>query len=194
MKPLISRGIRYNDWFNLTFEVDCSNQITKSDVVLYTPGRRYPIEISEELVMISNPSPCDGNRKNFSISINMTEEVHQLLDSVLTVSGQNPSNPSMGCISFPSARYYILETVPPIFSTPGESVCMHAWFAYNISAFYNHITLEPTPTQGTPCNCSTAIKQPVSIPVCAGSAALQCSLTAVILTILAGLALYFTVL
>lgn len=114
ISPLTSRVLHYNDWFNLTFEVECHNQITH--VSLYTSGHRYSIqrylgEGSEEFVTISVPSPCDTDRnhQNFSISINMTKEVHQPLNGVLTVLGQNPLNPSVICISLPSARYYIQD-------------------------------------------------------------------------------------
>ena len=99
---------------------------------LYTSGYKQSIEKNLSSFIIRQ-QPCEVNDtyQFFNISINMTEEAHQSLNGVLTVLGRNPTDDSVTCTSFPSARYYI-QTIPPTSSTPGESIAAYMVCLYNL--------------------------------------------------------------
>lgn len=111
ISPLTSTGIELNAWFNLSLKVEC----LLVNVHWYTSGSLTQIERlldGKDFVKDSDSecSPDDiTNRmiRNHRLSINMTMNVHQLLNGVVT--GFSYDDQGRTCVSLPSARYYIME-------------------------------------------------------------------------------------
>lgn len=125
-----------DEWFTLTFIVDCDIDIR--EVHLYTAGNGAPITRNttfKPYLNIGERTECMNGKQNYSISINLTDEVHQYLNQVVTARGINPGNPSNSCTSLPSARYDLKQN--PI-NAPGQSEVLTV-YNYHTFLFYNII-------------------------------------------------------
>ena len=110
------QDVYLDEWFDLSFEVNCDIGI--EIVHWYTSGFQDAITENTTIKDYVNesdhesPPECNNDgKKNYSISIYLTDVVHQHLNEVITAMGENPHDTSKSCISLPSARYYLKQNV-----------------------------------------------------------------------------------